>query len=86
MIEGSSPKASQTEGLSLEYQLEKIELKNKSELATLTAENQQKMKQIEVMKETIDTLKKKINEQRNLTKHVAEAGRQGQIVQNMGKT
>lgn len=70
----------------LEYQLEKIELKNKSELATLTAENQQKMKQIEVMKETIDILKKEINEQRNLTKHVAEAGRQGQIVQNMGKT
>jgi hypothetical protein len=68
----------------MKYELEKIKLTNKSELADLTAQNQQKIKQIEIMQETIDTLKKEINEQRNLTKHVAEAGRQGQIVQNMG--
>jgi chromosome segregation ATPase len=68
----------------MKYELEKIQLTNKSVMAELTAQNDQKVKQIEVMKDTIDTLKKEINEQRTLTKHVAEAGKQGQIVQNMG--
>jgi len=67
----------------LKNELERIVLKNKSDLADLTAQNQQKDKQIVSMQETIATLKNEITEQRNLTKHVAEAGRQGQIVQNL---
>lgn len=70
----------------LKYELEKKDLTQKSELATLKAENDQKDKQIKVLESTIASLKTEINEQRALTKHVAEAGRQGQIVQNMGSS
>lgn len=68
----------------MKYELEKIELTNRAESANLTAKNEQNVKQIEVLQDTIKSLKVEINEQRNLTKHVAEAGKQGQIVQNMG--
>lgn len=68
------------------YELEKIKLTNTSNVATITAQNEQKSLQIEVLNETIASLKKELAEQRTLTKQVAEASRQGQIVQNMGKS
>jgi chromosome segregation ATPase len=70
----------------LKYELEKKDLTQKSEVATLKAENDQKDKQIKVLESTIASLKSEIADQRALTKHVAEAGRQGQIVQNMGSS
>lgn len=68
------------------YELEKIKLTHTSNVANITAKNEQKSLQIEVLNETIASLKKELTEQRTLTKQVAEASKQGQIVQNMGKS
>lgn len=69
----------------LKDELEKKDLTQKSESATVKAENEQKAKQITVLESMIVSLKNEINEQRALTKSVAEASRQASVVQNMGK-
>lgn len=69
----------------LVQELERKDLEHKSATAELTAKNKQQIEQVALLKETIETLKKELVEARNLTKSVAESGRQGQIVQNMGK-
>jgi pterin-4a-carbinolamine dehydratase len=52
--------------------------------AQMKAEIEQKGKEIDVLHDTIDSLKEEIQEQRKLTKSVAEAG-QKQVTQNFSK-
>lgn len=61
------------------------ELSHQAEIATLKAQNEQKVKEIDVLKETIKNLKDEIMEQRILTKEVAIAGSKGSIQQSFGK-
>lgn len=60
------------------------ELSHKAEIATLKAQNEQQMKEIAVLKDTITGLKHELSEQRSLTKSVAEASSKAQISQNFG--
>lgn len=66
--------------------LSNTDLKHKAESAGLAAEVNQQKREIEMMKETIESLKDEVREQRKLTKEVAEAGRQGAVTVNSGKT
>lgn len=61
------------------------ELKQNAELASLRAQVEQKDKEIQVHMNNIDNLRTEIKAQRELTKQVADAGRQGQIHQTIGK-
>lgn len=61
------------------------ELKQNAELASLRAQVEQKDKEIAVHMNNIDNLRTEIKAQRELTKQVADAGRQGQIHQTIGK-
>jgi len=78
-----------TETLNKEHNLEKkniitsYDLTHKAQLAQLTAEVNQKEEAIKVLKNTIETLKHELSEQRNLTKEVAQAGSKPQINQNI---
>lgn len=61
------------------------DLKHKAEHATLTASVEQKEKEITVLKETISNLTSELKFQRELTKDVAMASKQGAISQSFGK-
>ena len=61
------------------------ELKQNAELASLRAQVEQKDKETLVHLNNIENLRSEIKAQRELTKQVADAGRQGQIHQTIGK-
>jgi hypothetical protein len=59
-------------------------LAHKAEIASLTAQVDQQVKEINVLRETISNLKHEIAEQRSLTKEVAIASSKSQIQQSFG--
>jgi hypothetical protein len=59
-------------------------LAHKAEIASLTAQVEQQVKEIGVLKDTISNLKHEIAEQRSLTKEVAIASSKSQIQQSFG--
>lgn len=61
------------------------ELQHKAEVAEIRATSMQKEGQVEMLMQTIDSMKEEIAEQRKLTQAVAEASKQGAISQNFGK-
>lgn len=61
------------------------ELKHKADHASLTATVEQKTNEIEVLKTTIKNLTEELKLQRELTKDVAMASKQGAINQSFGK-
>jgi len=65
--------------------IDNLQLKHKAEIATLKAENDMAIREIQSLKETIQDLKQQIKEQQQLTKDVAESSRQGSINQTFGK-
>jgi hypothetical protein len=69
----------------LKYALDNCLLKHKAEHAELTAAVKQRDNQIITLQNSIENLKIEIAAQRELTKSVAEAGKQGQISQTFGK-
>lgn len=60
------------------------ELAHKAQIASLSAQVEQQVKEIGVLKETIANLKHEIAEQRSLTKEVAIASSKGNIQQSFG--
>jgi len=60
-------------------------LKHRAEIAELTASVKQQEKEITVLSNTIDNLKSELAAQRDLTREVAMAGKQGAITQQFGK-
>lgn len=66
-------------------QIGSCQLKHKAETAELTASVRQQEKEISVLSNTIDNLKKELAAQRDLTREVAMAGKQGAITQQFGK-
>lgn len=66
--------------------LTNMDLKHKFDVAKLTAENEQRVNDIENFKNTIAVLQKEITAQRELTRQVAESSRQAPISQSFGKT
>lgn len=69
----------------LSQALKNKDLEHKAEIATLTATVQQLTKERETFETTFENLKSEIAAQRELTKQVAEAGKQGAITQTFGK-
>jgi hypothetical protein len=61
------------------------ELTHKANNATLQAQVEQQKKEIQVLQQTIDSMKGEIREQRELTKEVAQASSKAQITQSIGK-
>jgi hypothetical protein len=59
-------------------------LSHKAEIASLTAQVEQQVKEIAVLKDTISNLKHEIAEQRSLTKEVAIASSKSSIQQSFG--
>lgn len=68
----------------LEQALHNKELAHKAHIASLTAQVEQQVKEISVLRETISNLKHEIAEQRSLTKEVAIASSKSQIQQSFG--
>jgi hypothetical protein len=68
----------------LQQALSNQELAHKAQIASLTAQVEQQVKEIGVLKETIANLKHEIAEQRSLTKEVAIASSKGAIQQSFG--
>ena len=62
-----------------------LELTHKANNATLQAQVEQQKKEIQVLQQTIDSMKGEIREQRELTKEVAQASSKAQITQSIGK-
>ena len=62
-----------------------IELTHKANNAGLQAQVEQQKKEIQVLQQTIDSMKAEIREQRELTKEVAQASSKAQITQSIGK-
>lgn len=62
-----------------------IELTHKANNAVVQAQFEQQKKEIQVLQQTIDSLKAEIREQRELTKEVAQASSKAQITQTIGK-
>lgn len=69
----------------LETRLKTMELEHERNMAITKAENEQRLKEIENLNATILRMSEEIKEQRQLTKQVAEASKQGAITQNYGK-
>jgi uncharacterized coiled-coil DUF342 family protein len=69
----------------LSQALKNKQLEHKAEIATLTATVQQLTKERGTFETTIDNLRSEIAAQRELTKQVAQAGKQGAISQSFGK-
>lgn len=65
--------------------LTNMNLTHKAEIAKITAENEQRVNDIENFKNTISTLQKEITAQRELTRQVAESSRAAPIAQTFGK-
>lgn len=61
------------------------ELKHQAQIAEIKAISMQKEGQVEMLLETIESMKAEIREQRKLTQAVAEASKQGAISQSFGK-
>ena len=61
------------------------ELNHKAEIADLTAENKQQIKEIEFLNKLILNLTNEVSEQRNLTKEIAKASSKSQICQSFAK-
>lgn len=82
-------KAVSDERVKARQQLEAVQqsltLSHKADVATLKAQVEQQVKEISVLKDTIQSLKFELAEQRNLTKSVAEASAKSQITQSFGK-
>ena len=76
--ERSSGKAALTQALHNQS------LSHKAEIASLTAQVEQQVKEIAVLKDTISNLKHEIAEQRSLTKEVAIASSKSSIQQSFG--
>ena len=76
--ERSSGKAALTQALHNQS------LSHKAEIASLSAQVEQQVKEIAVLKETISNLKHEIAEQRSLTKEVAIASSKSSIQQSFG--
>lgn len=70
--------------VALQQALSNQELAHKAQIASLTAQVEQQVKEISVLKETIANLKHEIAEQRSLTKEVAIASSKGSIQQSFG--
>jgi 1-aminocyclopropane-1-carboxylate deaminase/D-cysteine desulfhydrase-like pyridoxal-dependent ACC family enzyme len=68
----------------LEQALLNKELGHKAHIAGLTAQVEQQVREISVLRETIANLKHEIAEQRSLTKEVAVASSKSQIQQSFG--
>jgi hypothetical protein len=68
----------------LEQALLNKELAHKAHIAGLTAQVEQQVREISVLRETIANLKHEIAEQRSLTKEVAVASSKSQIQQSFG--
>lgn len=68
----------------LEQAISNKELAHKAHIASLTAQVEQQVKEISVLRETISNLKHEIAEQRSLTKEVAIASSKSQIQQSFG--
>lgn len=62
-----------------------LELTHKANNATIHAQVEQQKKEIQVLQQTIDSLKSEIRDQRELTKEVAQASSKAQITQTIGK-
>lgn len=69
----------------LERELLNTGLKHKAEIAELSATVKQLEKERKTYESTIDNLKQEVASQRELTRQVAEASKQGAISQNFGK-
>jgi len=65
--------------------LKNKELEHKAEIAMLTAKVEQLTKERQTFESTIKNLQSEIAAQRDLTRQVAEASKQGAISQNFGK-
>jgi hypothetical protein len=66
-------------------QINSIKLQHAADIATLKATSEQKVKEVEVLRTTIEDLKHELAEQRELTKSVASSLKQGAITLNTGK-
>lgn len=71
--------------LSLKSETTTLELTHKANNAVLQAQVEQQKKEIQVLQQTIESLKSEIREQRELTKEVAQASSKAQITQTIGK-
>jgi chromosome segregation ATPase len=69
----------------LKRQRETQELIHKTNCAEIKAQLEQQKREIDMLNETIETLKLEIAEQRNLTKEIANASSKAQINQRFGK-
>ena len=63
-----------------------IELNHKAEIAELTAQNRQQIKEIEMLNKLIINLTNEVSEQRQLTKEIAIASSKPQINQSLTKS
>ena len=68
----------------LEQAIHNKELAHKAHIASITAQVEQQVKEIGVLKEMISNFKHEIAEQRSLTKEVANASSKSQIQQSFG--
>lgn len=71
--------------IALNAAIKTCELQHKAETAQLKAITEQQQKEIKTLEKTIESMKTEIAAQRQLTKEVAEAGKQGNIHQSFGK-
>lgn len=62
-----------------------LQLEHKAEIASLSSQVNQQVKEIEVLNNTIESLKSELREQRQLTKEVAVAASKSQISQSFAK-
>jgi hypothetical protein len=62
-----------------------LQLEHKAEIASLSSQVNQQVKEIEVLNNTIESLKSELREQRQLTKEVAQAASKSQISQSFAK-
>jgi len=71
--------------IALNSAVKNCQLEHKAETAQLKAVSEQQQKEIKSLETTIKNMQAEIAAQRQLTKEVAEAGKQGSIQQTFGK-
>ena len=69
----------------MKTELSTMELTHKANNASLQAQVEQQKKEIQMLQQTIESMKVEIKEQRELTKEVAQASSKAQITQTIGK-
>lgn len=69
----------------LKNEITTIELTHKANNASLQAQVEQQKKEVQMLQQTIESMKIEIKEQRELTKEVAQASSKAQITQTIGK-